>query len=304
MLRSDPVPARSRPLPHVVRNGELGYVVVVHPGALPASMYGRLAAALPQRVGVVVLDLQGVPAYVWAALSGGEVGDTSVVRIADDLIDALLGTEVARPGIGYVLVGWSFGGVVAHQMTHSPRLRPTPRHLVLLDSISAADGYAVSVEDLREELVLDWFEMYLRAKRPGAPGSRASRPSSLADVLARGVRAGTLRPGTSLDGLAKAYAVFVDGLRRNTRLANPHIPQRTSIPATVVRAEGSLLAEPGALGYDRLVPAGAPVLTVPGDHYGMLDNPAAMDIVAAVCLQHLAPAAGAASDRALLEILP
>jgi hypothetical protein len=29
-----------------------------------------------------------------------------------------------------------------------------------------------------------------------------------------------------------------------------------------------------------------------------------MDIVAAVCLQHLAPAAGAASDRALLEILP
>lgn len=303
---SEPPAPRRLPVAHRLRDGGRGEVVVVHPGALPVGIYARLASALPEGVGLSVLDLQGVPAYARAALAGGEVGDTTVERIADDLAGPLRRVLAGSAPDGdeeYVLVGWSFGGVVAHELVTTPVGVPTPRHLVLLDSISAADGYAATVEDLGEAVVLDWFEMYLGAKRP-TDTVREGLPVSLQDVLDRGLRAGTLRAGTSLDGLAKAYGVFVDGLRRNTRLANPHRPGRTAVPATVVRADGSLLAEPGSLGYDRLVPDGAPVHRVPGDHYSMLDHPVAMDLVAAVCLRHLGLPTGESPRHALLETLP
>jgi thioesterase domain-containing protein len=304
MPRSDELirPLRQAPIVHRLRAGTIGTVVVVHPGALAATVHAGLAAALPPQVGVIVLDLQGLPEYAGAAMAGGAVGDASVTTIADRLVAELTAALPAEER--YVLVGWSFGGVVAHQMTCSAALRRAPERLVLLDSISAGDGYSATVESLGDTVALDWFEMYLGAKRrrPGAVRP-AQPPATLAELLDRGLQAGTLRPGTTVDGLRKAYSVFVDGLRRNTFLSNPHQPTRSTVPTSVVRAEGSLLAEPGTLGYQELVPAGAEVVTVTGDHYSMLDEPSAVAVVAAICSRYLELPTGAAPHSANLERL-
>ncbi|HST85305.1 MAG TPA: alpha/beta fold hydrolase [Kineosporiaceae bacterium] len=311
MSRSDELvrSIRQAPVVHLLRAGStgsagpIGSVVVVHPGALPAKVHATLAAALPDEVGVLVLDLQGLPEYAGAAMAGGAVGDASVTTIADRLVTEL---HAALPADHpYVLVGWSFGGVVAHQMTCSPALFRAPERLVLLDSISAGEGYSATVESLGDEVALTWFEMYLGAKRPRPDAVREPRPpQTLTEVLERGLRAGTLRPGTSIDGLRKAYSVFVDGLRRNTFLSNPHHPARSHVPTSVIRAEGSLLAELGTLGYADLVPPRVELHTVPGDHYSMLDDPIAVAVVSSICSRYLEIPTGAGPHGVNLERLP
>jgi thioesterase domain-containing protein len=253
--------------------------VIVHPGALPASVYDRLVEQLPGECGVHLLDLQGLPQYQHAALNGGR-SDLTITDIAESF--AGLVRQLLRAGEEYLLLGWSFGGVIAHAMTAHLTGPLAPVHLILLDSIAAVPGYQAQVDDLDERLLLDWFCMYLGAKRGVQVQLAEGGPNTLEDVLAAMTGSGALLPGTTVAGLAKVFEVYVDGLRRNSLLTRAFHAEASQVSATAVRARRSLLAEPGPLGWDRICPPPVPVLTTDGDHYSMLTDTGTAALLAAL----------------------
>jgi thioesterase domain-containing protein len=253
--------------------------VIVHPGALPTSVYDRLVDQLPADYAVHLLDLQGLPQYQQAALNGGrsELAITDIAESFAQLVRQLLGADES-----YVLLGWSFGGVIAHAMTRHLTGPRTPAHLILLDSIAAVPGYQAKVEDLDDRTLFEWFCMYLGAKRGVPILFEESGLDTLDEVLAAMIAAGALLPGTTAAGLTKVFGVYVDGLRRNSLLTRAYHAMPSEVSTTAVRARRSLLAEQGPLGWDRICPLPVPVLTVDGDHYSMLTETAATAMLAAL----------------------
>ncbi|MEU1185235.1 thioesterase domain-containing protein [Streptomyces sp. NPDC005820] len=257
-------------------------VFVVHPGALAPQVYEGLAKALPEGDGLTVLDLGAVPEYAEAALTGGRAA-TTVEALAERLL-AALGPVPEGP---YTLAGWSFGGTLALAMTHAlPAGRRRPERLVLLDSIAATEAYQQPDDALEPALLLDWFAMYLGAKRgrliPLAPGALDGRgvDDGLPVVLDAAVAAGALLPDTPLPGLRKLYDTYVDGLLRNNRLTAPHRPAPAPLPLVLVKAERSLIPGDETLGWLPLAPHGLTVHPCPGDHYTMLGRPDALGVIA------------------------
>ncbi|MFD0573062.1 alpha/beta fold hydrolase [Kitasatospora gansuensis] len=150
-----PGPVAVLPLRRASRGGHT--VHLVHPGALAAQVYRTLADALPEGVGLTVLDLSASPEYGEAALTGGRA-DTTVEALADWLAAELTDRQLS-------LVGWSFGGVVAQSMVERLPADRRPERLVLLDSIAPTEEYQQPDEALEPPLLLGWFAMYLGAKR-------------------------------------------------------------------------------------------------------------------------------------------
>jgi thioesterase domain-containing protein len=256
-----------------------GTVHLVHPGALAASVHRSLAAALPDGVGLTVLDLSGLPDYFEAALTGGRAA-TTVEALADRLLAEL------DPAPGYTMAGWSFGGVVAQAMVERQPERLRPRELVLLDSIAPTEAYQQPDDALEPPLLLDWFAMYLGAKRGRpVPLDRAALAGCATEdglllVLDAAVAGGALRPDTPLPGLRKLYDTYVDGLLRNNRLTAPYRPRPASVPLVLVTAERGLLPGDRTLGWGPLAQRGLTVHQSPGDHYTMLTRPDASALIA------------------------
>lgn len=253
-------------------------VHLVHPGALAAQVHRNLAEALPEGVGLTVLDLSALPEYWEAALTGGRA-ETTVEALADRLAEKLTDGQ-------FSLLGWSFGGVVAQAMVERLPSERRPERLVLLDSIAPTEEYQQPDESLEPPLLLGWFAMYLGAKRgrpvPLAPGALAGRgvDGGLPLVLDAAVASGALLPDTPLPGLRKLYDTYVDGLLRNNRLTAPYRPRPSSVPLVLVKAERSLIPEDPTLGWHSLAPHGLSLAVVPGDHYTMLTRPDAAQAMA------------------------
>ncbi|MDG9702017.1 thioesterase domain-containing protein [Streptomyces sp. DH37] len=272
-------------------------VLVIHPGALPAAHYAGLAAALPPGAGLHVMDLEQVPEYFRAALDSGRV-TTSIDGLAARAAD-----EFRARGLlsgPWTLLGWSFGGVVGHALAGLLEEAERPLRLVLLDSIAPVPGYVQPEDAIGHRLALPWFCMYLAAKRDGDPDALPAafpdvaedRPEEALDrVLRAGLDSGILRPGTTLPGLRKVYDTYLDGLRRNNRLAAAHDPRPVSLPITLLRPRRGLLDTPDPLGWSRL---GDDLRTghVPGDHYSMLRDPEALRRIAAAAVPATAPVPG------------
>ncbi|WP_037868954.1 thioesterase domain-containing protein [Streptomyces sp. SPB074] len=259
-------------------------VYLVHPGALDASVHRALAEALPEGTGLTVLDLGGVAEYWQAALTGGHA-DTTLDALASSLMTAV------RVGCGddrYLLAGWSFGGVVAHAMTALAGPGRLPSRLVLLDSIAPVDAFKHEDDALEPALLLDWFAMYLGAKRGRPLPVERERLAGLGTedglkvLLEAAIAAGVLLPSTPLPGLRKLYDTYVDGLLRNNRLTLPHRPTPSPVPVVLVRAARGLLPDGGAMGWESLAPHGLDVRRCPGDHYTMLSRPDAAVTVASL----------------------
>ncbi|MEU3549605.1 MULTISPECIES: alpha/beta fold hydrolase [Streptomyces] len=255
-------------------------VFFVHPGALAPTVYRALAGALPEGDGLTVLDLGAVPEYAEAALTGGRAA-TTVAGLAERLLAA-----VEPPPGPYTLAGWSFGGVLAVAMADALPAERRPARLVLLDSIAPTEEYKQPDDALEPGLLLDWFSMYLGAKRgrpvrlaPGALDGR-SVDDGLPVVLDAAVASGALLPDTPLPGLRKLYDTYVDGLLRNNRLTAPHRAAPAPLPVVLVKAERSLVPGDDTLGWLPLAPHGLTVHLCPGDHYTMLDHPDAVDTIA------------------------
>lgn len=251
-------------------------MLLVHPGSLPLSAYGQLAAAIPARAAVVVADLERVPAYWEGALRGG-APSTNV----DELVERVAHELPAWCPSRVVLAGWSFGGVIAHALGQ----RIDAERIVLLDSIAPVAAFADADQTLADGDVLRWFAMYLWARRgrraPLEPDALAgvAAGEGLAIVLDAAIAGGVLRPGTTLVGLRKVYETYLSGLRRNQRLADAYIPSPAPAPVDLVKPHGSLFADSATLGWEQLAAGGLTVHRCGGDHYTMLADPDTVEVV-------------------------
>jgi thioesterase domain-containing protein len=194
--------------------------------------------------------------------------------------------------VPFVLVGWSFGGVIAFAMAEQLEERMPAERVVLLDSIAPVDEFK-RPDALAVDLVLGWFAMYLAAKRgtrlPLASGAAASLPlgDALALILQAATAARALPVWTTLPGLRKVYDTYVDGLRRNNELARAFVPHPAALPLTLIKPAGSLLPGSRTLGWDTLAGTALDVRVCSGDHYTMLGEPTAIAAVAAIVRGHL-----------------
>jgi thioesterase domain-containing protein len=263
-------------------------VYAVHPGALASGNWRDLAAALPEDTGFSLLDLQAVPEFTTAALrpAGSAADDTEpgVTQLARRCLTAL--TADLPPQAPFRLVGWSFGGVVAYEMAvqlASAGRGAQLRDLVLLDSIAPVHAFKRPDELLDPRMLLRWFAMYLGAKRGAAlrvdlpPGT--SLDTGLDLLLEAATAQGVLPPDTEAAGLRKLYGAYAGGLSRNNRCTTPYTPAPLDRLLTLVKPQGSLLPDRGDLGWSELTPHPVRRLTVPGDHYTMLHEPAAVPVV-------------------------
>jgi len=262
-------------------------VVMLHPGAMPVTVYRMLADRLARPrdgeppVALWLVDLDQVPEYTASALSGG-TPRTSIPQMATAVEEGLREVGALTPGVPRVLSGWSFGGVIAQEL--SSRLSPTelPRRLVVMDTIAPVPEFTKDDGELSPELILPWFAMFLGAKRGVAlPLPEGDSPLTLDDVLAGAVSSGAVPPDTSVAGLRKVYQVFEAGLRRNNLMCSGFQAGPARVPVTLVRPDGSLLDTPEPLGWGQLADDLA-VVGCPGDHYSMFSDAAAVETVATV----------------------
>jgi len=260
-------------------------VQIVHPGALSVEVYQTLARALPDAE-VYALDLGALPEFAQAALTGGR-STMRIEEIAAWCVHALADHPLAANPV--VLVGWSFGGVVAHAMVAQLPADRLPCAVVLLDSIAPVASFRFHEEDFGTAVLLDWFAMYLGAKRHvqlrvgeadfAGLGLEAGLNAVLADALATGA----LLPGTTYAGLRKVYETYADGLRRNSLFVDPYHPAAARTPMVLLRARHGLLPGGDDLGWGELAARGLSVETCPDDHYTMLTAPESVaDIARAI----------------------
>ncbi|MGW3242434.1 thioesterase domain-containing protein [Streptomyces sp. NPDC001070] len=256
----------------------------VHPGALAAAAWEALAERLPGDTALSLFDLGNVPEFFAAALDP-EAAAVSVGDLAERCLTEL---AASPPGDApFSLVGWSFGGVVAYEI--AARLDATGRggrleELVLLDSIAPVPAFKRADELLEPAMLLDWFAMYLGAKR-GRPFTVSVPPVADTDeglpaLLAAATAQGVLPAGTELAGLRKLYAAYHGGLLRNNRCTAPYEPAPLHRAVTLVKPERSLLPDRGDLGWSLLSTRPVRQLGVPGDHYTMLREPTAVAVLA------------------------
>lgn len=261
--------------------------LMLHPGALPATVHRAIAECLPDGVGMSVLDVSALPGYRPAP--SGE----PVLSTLDELLSRLRAAWTPPSGreAGYVLAGWSFGGVVAHALAAALPAGERPKRLVLLDSIAATDAYSRNENELEPSLLLGWFAMYLGARRgravsvPAAELDGRDTEAGLSAVLAAAVASGALADDVSLPGLRKVYASYVEGLLRNNRLTASHDPVPVDVPLTLVRAKHGLIQDDQDLGWRPLAAGGLTVRYCPGDHYTMLGRTDAARVIADVISQ-------------------
>ena len=228
-------------------------VCVIHPGALSASSWARLASHLPAGTPVKVLELETINRY-WAADP-----ELTVEALADRLRPRL--ADPARPrarGLG----------------RRRRRRRRARRPRRGGSSCSTASPRRDAAEP-REAELLRSFAMYAGARRGRAlevdPARlRAGLEPALAHILDVASAAGALREDTTLATVRRCYEQHAARVLRDHRLVAGYEP--SGAPLTVVKAADSIAPDSPALGWDRFAPV--ELLASGGDHYSMLTDPA------------------------------
>lgn len=229
----DYVAAAHRPLVRLRASGSLRPLFCVPPAAGLAQVYYRMLEGIDVRIPVYGLQSAGVvDAAPWPA---------SITEMARSYVDALRGVQPRGP---YQLMGWSFGGVVAHEMARL--LEAGGDEVALLFLI---DSYfsSVSVDDPRPVLgsMLGGEEV---ASRPGGDGISQSL----------------------LDRIAAAFV-------RSGLLLADHSPHRVQAPLVFVRAADNLDAD--LRSSLATVTSGAiEIVQVDAGHYSLFEPPHAAKI--------------------------
>jgi enterobactin synthetase component F len=187
-------PSEYRPIVHLRKSGSLQPLFCVHPAAGLARVYGRMVEGIDARIPVYGLQARGIDDEV--------LPHASIAEMVRAYVDAV---RSVQPGGVYYLMGWSFGGVVAHAMA----------------GLLEAEG-----EEVGRLFLIDTYFSNV--------GADAVDPRSM--VRAMMGLAGTA-PDAGQDGasellLDRICATFV----QSARLLAEHTPQKTRGPVIFFRA--------------------------------------------------------------------
>lgn len=235
-------------------------LVLVHPIGGGVFCYAELSRLLPRE--------RAVWAIAADDLLGGEDPEPTLTGLAGHYRELLAARGAAEPS---ALAGWSFGGVVAHEMARQWSAgagRPAPP-AVLIDSAPWPDGTGrwTPAQTLRA-FVEDLLGYSGATGHPAITAGTWELPVQEAlDSAVSQLRSHGRDLGLPPAELHRAYRVF----ERATRVMQAHRPARHDGRVTMIHAADSAASpEPWA------ALAGGPpldVVTVPGDHFGILRPP-------------------------------
>lgn len=282
---------------HVAGDASSPAILCVHPGGLSSKHFALLAAAAPG-ASLYVAELGANIRYV-------EAGDERTP--AEGVIEALSADvirdfEIASGGKTIsALVGWSFGGVIAHEIAMRLCEVGGPDLPVLaIDSMAPVQKYkfdwiasALSVKNLAKqagerERLAEWFVQYLNSlKGKEIKVSRreiaAHDEAAMLDMLLqRSIAAGAFPEGTSQAGFSKVYREFRRGMTRNTRLLAEYHADGPARDVVLVRAKRPffpIFRLFRAMGWDALA-SSLKIVTLDADHYQLIADECRMRDIA------------------------
>lgn len=267
----------------------------VHPGGLPSRHYPLLVEG--QDLDLYTAELGLNPHYIDAS-HPASAPDGKIAAMAADVLEAY---EAISNKPLRVICGWSFGGVIAHEiaMRLEEQGRPVPV-LMVIDSIApvqsykfdwissslSAHGLAQSSGDQRHVSI--WFTQYLNAlkgcnlKISKRDGSVLSEDSLINHLLEKAIMAGAFPEETSAAGFGKIYKEFRRGMQRNTRLLGAYTPNGSPQNIVLIRASRPffpIFHLVRSMGWDALA-SKLDMHTISADHYQLIADPARMQQIA------------------------
>ncbi|MFD5414486.1 amino acid adenylation domain-containing protein [Streptomyces nojiriensis] len=284
LLRGRHIAVAPDPVVRLQPEGTLDPLFLVHPIGGNVFCYRTLAAELGTERPVFGLTAPGLT-------DPGAAPDATVEELAAAHLEAL---RRIRPVGPYHLAGWSFGGLLAHEM--AVQLRAAGQEvatLVLLDTGYPEPGH---VPDGESEL-LEWFHEDLARSAGFDPSGESvsalrSALRSVTDttarltVLAEQVERDGFAPGLDPQDLARHYAVFRTGIRAAAAYEPPAAP----CPVLFLQS-GTGARERAADRWAARAEAGFTRHDAATDHYGLMRPPHSTRAAA------LLRAALAAADR-------
>ncbi|MFG2744450.1 amino acid adenylation domain-containing protein [Streptomyces chartreusis] len=216
--------------------GALGPILSIRPtGSRPPlfCVHGGLGFGIPFAALVEHLDPeQPVFALQARGLGGDEPLPRDLAEVADEYVERIRGVQPSGP---YHLLGWSYGGVVAHEM--AVRLRAAGEEVAYLANLDAFPDDAHGAAPTDEEFLAD----FLTEAGVGTDGVGRLTPAAVAAHLAC--------TGGPLAGLGEATLERLIGvMRNNLALFQRFTPGRfDGCPMTLFLATG------GGLGREERV---------------------------------------------------
>lgn len=275
LLRGRHVEAVPDPVVRLRTEGTLDPLLLVHPIGGNVFCYRALAAELGPDRPVFGLTAPGLtaPGPTDPDPTSDATSDATVEELAAAHVEAL---RRVRPAGPYHLAGWSFGGLLAHEMAvqlHAAGAEVAT--LALLDTGYPEPGH---VPDDENEL-LEWFHEDLARSAGFDPTdeSRSALRSALRSVtdtparltvLAEQVEREGFAPGLDPRDLARHYAVFRTGIRAAATYEPPAAP----CPVLFVQSTTGAL-EHAADRWAGRAEAGFTRHDAATDHYGLMRPP-------------------------------
>ncbi|MFJ9752209.1 amino acid adenylation domain-containing protein [Streptomyces chartreusis] len=220
------------PAPLQGATGVLGPILPIRPtGSRPPlfCVHGGLGFGIPFAALAEHLDAeQPVFALQARGLDGDEPLPRDLAEVADEYVERIRGVQPSGP---YHLLGWSYGGVVAHEM--AVRLRAAGEEVAYLANLDAFPDDARGAAPTDEEFLAD----FLTEAGVGTDGVGRLTPAAVAAHLAR--------TGGPLAGLGETTLERLIGvMRNNLALFQRFTPGRfDGCPMTLFLATGGGLGQ-------------------------------------------------------------
>lgn len=180
--------------------------------------------------------------------------------------------ELVHEAIGsrpFIVFGWSFGGLVGHELTHQLRQRGAEALLAVLDCQALNPVSPIVMPS--EPVLLAAFAQTLASDAPRGVAPTADELAALPNCDRRSrvidfvLQTGRLASPEVIDYL---LAVYRANLRAQSRYGPA--PRRGRYALFAKAGEQAVANDDASLGWHALFPDGLTCIDVPGDHHGVL----------------------------------